>query len=88
MEYAGKVHIELNAKNSLNGNTAFICACDFGHLDIVRMFLDYSGPINIDFNVKNNQGQTGFDIAAMYGKTEIVTSIYNNLLDSEKLSKS
>jgi len=42
------------------GSTALMCACEHGHIDIVRLLLDNT---NCDPDIKDNDGETAFDIS-------------------------
>ena len=45
-------------------------ACVRGHTDVVRLLLNYSGPI--DFNARDYNGRTAFGIASRFGEAEVI----------------
>ena len=60
--------------------TAFIVACGYGNLKMVKLFLKYSKSKNINLNAKDKHGYTGFDTACMNADFHFVKA----LLDASK----
>ena len=67
---ASVVHyIDLNARSSSFGLTAFMYACSRGHKEIVKILLSKR---NIDFNLRDKDGWTAFVFACNNGLTDVV----------------
>jgi len=60
--------IQVN-KHDVNGDTALMQACEFGHLDIVKVLLDHD---SCDVNHRNSNGYVPIIIAGRNGQTAIV----------------
>ena len=56
-----------------SGATPFIVACEENCIDVVKEFLEHS---DINFNARNNWGQTAFMKACMIGHVEIVKLLW------------
>ncbi|CAF0716070.1 unnamed protein product [Brachionus calyciflorus] len=55
------------------GSTALMAACEHGHIDIVRLLLDNT---NCDPDIKDNDGETAFDIAKNKNRNDIIVLLY------------
>ena len=57
---------------TVNGRTAFMTACIYGHKNVVKLFLDHSVDKNIDLNAKDSNGLTAFMLTCEIGFTSIM----------------
>ena len=71
MEKCIEFNIDLNAK--CRGRTAFHWVCMNNQSKIVELLIQNSNKI--DLTAKNRCGQTGFQVAVSFGKTETVNLI-------------
>ena len=62
---------EKNPKNQWN-ETPFHFACKLGHFNIAEVIVKNSTKLNIDLNVKDCSGFTGFHLACNYGQTKVI----------------
>ena len=69
LQKSAEKNIDLNARGDL-GQTAFHCACEFGHRNIVEMMVDNAEAFQIDLTTKDYGGRTGFRNAEYFGKTK------------------
>ena len=61
--------IDLNAKDSRMGLTAFHHTCSLGKVKIAEIFIDNYLDLNIELNSKTNtEAKTSFDLACMFGR--------------------
>ena len=58
--------------------TPLMTACACGHTEVVKMLLDYSDTNPINFNAKDNYGQTAFFKASAWGHKDIVQVLLSN----------
>ena len=70
--------IDLNAKDSGLGLTAFHHACAFGKVKIAELFLDNYLGLNIELNSECNIGATAFFYACVFGQTKIAEILVKN----------
>ena len=66
--------IDINATSN-NGYTAFHTACFRGQTSIVYLIIDKRKYFYLDFLVKKVKGQTGYQIARAYGRTDVTNLI-------------
>ncbi|CAF3807089.1 unnamed protein product [Rotaria sp. Silwood1] len=62
--------LNMNYRNSVDGVTAFIRACNTGNADIVKFLLDHVDNLNI--NITDKCGHSALDYSCQYGYNEIV----------------
>ena len=62
---------EKNPKNRWN-ETPFHFACKLGNFNIAEVTVKNSTKLNIDLNVKDCSGFTGFHLACNYGQTKVI----------------
>ena len=60
-----------NARDK-DGDTPLHCACTYGHLELVQLFVNESEMFNINLNARNKDGLTPFDVAFKFGYMRIV----------------
>ena len=70
--------IDLNAKDSRLGLTAFHHTCSLGKVKIAELFIDKYLALNIDLNSKCNIGETSFFFACVFGHTKIAEILVKN----------
>lgn len=72
-ELAMDPEVNFNWKDE-GGRSAFYCACEYGHVDVVRFMLDFQDPHGrkIDFNFIDRQGWTPLCIACCHGHVGVV----------------
>ncbi|RNA00703.1 KN motif and ankyrin repeat domain-containing 3, partial [Brachionus plicatilis] len=63
---------DCNAQDK-EGSTALMAACEHGHIDIVRLLLDNT---NCDPDIKDNDGETAFEIAKNKNRNDIIVLLY------------
>ena len=69
--------IDLNIAND-DGMTAFLIACQNGHSDVVKIFMENAAALSINLNAKSNNGVTAFHIACHWGYSDIVEVFVKN----------
>ncbi|CAF2665819.1 unnamed protein product [Rotaria sp. Silwood2] len=62
--------LDMNYRNSVDGVTAFIRACNTGNVDIVKFLLDHVNNLNI--NITDKCGHSALDYSCQYGHNEIL----------------
>ena len=70
--------IDLNAKDSRMGLTAFHHTCSLGKAKIAELFIDNYLALNIDLNSKCNIGEISFFYACVFGQTKIAEILVKN----------
>jgi len=66
--------ININQKDTHEGKTALIYACEYGHQKIIKLLIDYGSNIN----EKDKNGENALIIAFKYGYLEIVKLLIQN----------
>ena len=75
--------LDLNRKCAYNSRTLepfveyiwqspFMFACEYGHKDVVKLLLDYSGRDDIKFNMETLEQRTAFMLACQKGQLKVV----------------
>ena len=85
MKNSDKLKIDVNQMN-FNFESAFSYACQFGHLEIVKMILDESESLNfkpVRLRLKAMNARYGFKLACTFGRINIVEM----LLDRSEFCK-
>ena len=76
--------IDLNAKSKhfntkdTGGFTAFHYACQNGHSDVVKIFMENAATLSIDLNAKDSHGSPAFHQACREGHTDLVKIFMEN----------
>ena len=52
--------------------TGFVTACHAGHINVVKMLIDKSVPLELDLADQSGYGHTGFHLACQGGNTNVV----------------
>ena len=52
--------------------TGFVTACHAGHINVVKMLIDKSVPLELDLADQSEYGHTGFHLACQGGNTKVV----------------
>ena len=63
--------IDLNIAND-DGMTAFLIACQNGHSDAVKIFMENAAALGIDLKRKDNNGSTAYNIAFINGHLDVI----------------
>ena len=77
---SAELKLDLNAQTKI-GWTAFHLACANGHLKIVELILDNKRYYFFDLTLKNEDGDTGLEVAEDAGKTDLANLIKNKLIE-------
>ena len=72
-----------NPRNIL-GFTAFMWACQFGHIDVVKLLLIHSN--RIDLNARTNTGLTAFMCACRIGHKDVVQLLLDQVNSNIELN--
>ena len=62
-----ELEIDLNAKDNIDGKTAFHLMCEFGHTSLVELLIKKSTMLDIEFNAEDKMGDTAFHLACEGG---------------------
>jgi len=78
--------VNLNAQN-IRGNTALICAANFGYLNLVRLLISHGANLNL----QNSEHSTAYDLAQnreirILCRSNISESLKSQLIELEKLT--
>ena len=89
MKKCNELKIDLNAQDK-NGQTGFHIACRYGvtleHILIIEQILDNAESLKINLTSRNIYVRTGFQIASVMGRIEVVNLIRKKV-SSEVLKK-
>ena len=66
-----KAGADVNAKNTIRGDTALMIAAENGHTEVAAALI----KAGADFNAKNTNGWTALLIAAKNGHTEVAAAL-------------
>ena len=64
-----------------SGKTASSVACQRGHADVVKIFMQKASDLSIDLNTEDNDGITGFHHACESGDSDLVKIFMQNAAD-------
>jgi ankyrin repeat protein len=93
MENAATLTLDLNVKNN-DGMTPFHLACIngkesmtrftssvvFKNLDVMKLLIENASALNINLNIKNNDGKTALHLACISGCAEVIYYLDNKLV--------
>ena len=78
MRNSVEFEIDMKAKDSVLGLTAFHHACALGKVEIAELFLDNYLELNIELNSKCNIGGTAFFFACVFDQKRIAEILVKN----------
>ena len=67
--------IDINSRINQNGDSVFHIACFLGIEELVKLLIDTP---KFDINIENNEGLTGFHLACLQLKHNVIKSILNS----------